>query len=429
MPSHKRYRKRRLVFDYRRMNARVKRSTYYCRHSTDVLAVAVGFVWYTFVDVVSRLNQIRNTKRAREVLAIVARSDKYLPVGLTFGPVNGPDDFNFVVDRAFSPGEGRKLRFSKEWVAYVDGLTVRTGRVVDGRFRTDAEVEREIRQACTKGALAVPQGVGSALEALGVNTNLKGTGKAKRDEATSHHNHPTRACGLGGLGEWWVLWAGVCSVCSGVFAALVAAPDVPIRTRLSLGRRVLSMMTVFMFLSMFLRRHSVRSAGNVVDHEQLQSHVPSAISSAQHLYDPQRQRARDSGPQCSLAPYCKRIRSAEWDLRFAFLLTESFHPAKLPSSASPVLGRTQRFAGPADTMVRFAPARWATDTADLERGLVKGLRHGAFKFRGCLALGGWIPLRVASDRLRVTITRTQDAIIWIAGILSPGCSTTLRMRH
>ena len=53
MPSHKRFRKRRLVVDYRRVNARVKRSTYYCRRSTDVLAAAVGSVWYTFVDAVS----------------------------------------------------------------------------------------------------------------------------------------------------------------------------------------------------------------------------------------------------------------------------------------------------------------------------------------------------------------------------------------
>ena len=74
MPSHKRFRKRRLVVDYRRVNARVKRSTYYCRRSTYVLAAAVGSVWYTFVDAVSGFNQIRNTKRAREVLAIVARS-------------------------------------------------------------------------------------------------------------------------------------------------------------------------------------------------------------------------------------------------------------------------------------------------------------------------------------------------------------------
>ena len=50
MPSHKRFRKRSLVVDYRRVNARVKRSTYYCRRGTDVLAAAVGSVWYTFVD-------------------------------------------------------------------------------------------------------------------------------------------------------------------------------------------------------------------------------------------------------------------------------------------------------------------------------------------------------------------------------------------
>ena len=148
MPNHKRARKRRLVVDYRRVNARVKRSTYYCRRSTDVLAAAVGSVWYTFVDAVSGFNQIRNTKRAREVLAIVARSGKYLPVGLTFGPVNGPDDFNFVVDRAYAPGKGRRLRYTKEWIAYVDDLTVRTGRVVDGKFYTDSVADQAVREAC-----------------------------------------------------------------------------------------------------------------------------------------------------------------------------------------------------------------------------------------------------------------------------------------
>ena len=89
-------------------------------------------MWYTFVDAVSGFNQIRNTKRAREVLAIVAHSGKYLPVGLTFGPVNGPDDFYFVIDRAYAPNQGRRLGYTKEWISYVDDLTVRTGRVVDG---------------------------------------------------------------------------------------------------------------------------------------------------------------------------------------------------------------------------------------------------------------------------------------------------------
>ena len=87
---------------------------------------------------------------------------------------------------------------------------------------------RYAKRARRGPSLAVPQGAGSALEALGVNTNLKGTGKAKHDEATSGHNHPARACGLGGFCGWWVFWAGVCA---GVFAALVAGPIVPIRTR------------------------------------------------------------------------------------------------------------------------------------------------------------------------------------------------------
>ena len=56
MPSYKRHRKRRLVVDYRRVNARIKRSTYYCRRGSDVLAAAVGSVWYTFVDAVSGFN-------------------------------------------------------------------------------------------------------------------------------------------------------------------------------------------------------------------------------------------------------------------------------------------------------------------------------------------------------------------------------------
>ena len=182
------------------MNARVKRSTYYCRRGTDVLAAAVGSVWYTFVDAVSGFNQIRNTKRAREVLAIVARSGKYLPVGLTFGPVNGPDDFNFVVDRAYAPGRGRRLRFTKEWIAYVDDLTVRSGRVIDGRFYTDNEADQAIRDACSKGSVATPQSAGAALEALGVRQQGTPGKRAKHDAAKADTNHPTRVCWV------WAVW-------------------------------------------------------------------------------------------------------------------------------------------------------------------------------------------------------------------------------
>ena len=92
------------MVDYRKVNARVKRSTCYCRKATDVLAQCSGSIFFSFVDAVTGFNQIENTRRAMEVLAIVARSGKFLPVCLTFGPINGPDDFCYVVDRAGNNG-------------------------------------------------------------------------------------------------------------------------------------------------------------------------------------------------------------------------------------------------------------------------------------------------------------------------------------
>ena len=166
-PSHKRHRKRRLVVDCWRVNARVQRSTYYCRLAS-VLAAAAGSVWYSMVDAVSGFNQIRNSKRAMEILAIVARSGKFLPVCLTFGPVNGPGDFSYVVDRAYAPRLNRKMRFGRQRVAYVDDLTIRTGRVIGNRHLTDEEVEQEIKNACREAGVVPPQAAATALQNLGV---------------------------------------------------------------------------------------------------------------------------------------------------------------------------------------------------------------------------------------------------------------------
>ena len=84
-----------------------------------------------------------NTRRARQVLAIVSRAGKFLPTCLTFGPVNGPDDFSYTVDRLYSAGSANeRQRYGTEWLAYVDDLTVRTGRVLDGRVLTDEEYRK-----------------------------------------------------------------------------------------------------------------------------------------------------------------------------------------------------------------------------------------------------------------------------------------------
>ena len=204
-PEHKRSRKRRLVVDYRRVNSRVKRSVYYCRRSSDVIGAAAGSAFYTFVDAAAGFNQLVNTRRARQVLAIVSRAGKFLPTCLTFGPVNGPDDFSYTVDRLYSAGSANeKQRYGTEWLAYVDDLTVRTGRVLDGRVLTDEEYRKEV-QAAAKSASAA-SGLQHPAEALGeLGFNPEGLGaecdarKSRRKEGSKHDqaktdlNHPTRA--------------------------------------------------------------------------------------------------------------------------------------------------------------------------------------------------------------------------------------------
>ena len=90
------------------------------------------------------------------------------------------------------------MKYTREWVAYVDDLTVRTGRVVDGRYLTDDQAEDEIRQTCQNAPVEAVQPAGDALEALGVKgldpppvAGVPGV-RNKHDEAASDHNHPTR---------------------------------------------------------------------------------------------------------------------------------------------------------------------------------------------------------------------------------------------
>jgi hypothetical protein len=145
--EHKKQRKRRMVIDYRRVNARTLRAIYYLRRASDVVSGAAGSAWMTLIDAVTGFNLIVNTRRARLMLAIIARCGQFLPRCLTFGPHNGPEDFGFVVDRVFSPGKKSARRFCTEWLAYVDDLTVRTGRVVDGLILTDIEYAARVRNA------------------------------------------------------------------------------------------------------------------------------------------------------------------------------------------------------------------------------------------------------------------------------------------
>eukprot|EP00974_Lingulodinium_polyedra_P008918 854231-Lingulodinium_polyedra.AAC.1 len=127
MGAHRRQRGRRLVIDYRKVNKHVQRARYRLRKAEDVKAALVGSAYISALDAVTGFNQVRNTRRAMEVLA-VEYEGTYLPVGLTMGPVNGPEDFCYVVDRLLAMPRRDRRRFLKEWWPYADDLFVRSGR-------------------------------------------------------------------------------------------------------------------------------------------------------------------------------------------------------------------------------------------------------------------------------------------------------------
>ena len=182
--EHRRQRKRRIVVDYRRVNARTLRAVYYVRRSDDVKAEAAGSAFLTFLDAATGFNHLVNTRRAREMLAVIARSGQFLPVCLTFGPVNGPEDFSYVVDRTFAPGKDAKRRFCTEWLGYVDDLTVRTGRVIDGTIYTDDEMTDRLKEAMRRAReMRGGQSPAAALAGLGFVPQELGAEMASKEVA------------------------------------------------------------------------------------------------------------------------------------------------------------------------------------------------------------------------------------------------------
>ena len=55
-------------------------------------------------------------------MAVLSAGGCWLPRGLTFGPTNGPEDFQELVFTVFS------RRLYKDWFLFVDDLSVATGR-------------------------------------------------------------------------------------------------------------------------------------------------------------------------------------------------------------------------------------------------------------------------------------------------------------
>ena len=248
--KHRRQRKRRLVVDYRRVNRRTLRAIYCVRSADGTLRCVAGSALMSLLDACKGFNQVVNTRRAMEMLAILARSGQYLPRCLTFGPHNGPEDFAFATDRVFAPGRNRKMRFCQQWQIYADDITVRTGRVLDGVIYSDEEYASRASDAKEREVFKIqpleesfrhlgfqPEGLGQedkkVVRKKTKEENAKdGKGKeAKSDPSPYAHGSRVRLSGAQGSLRFFFKFLVVASVSSTFSFVSVAAQLCPYAAR------------------------------------------------------------------------------------------------------------------------------------------------------------------------------------------------------
>ena len=73
-------------------------------------------------DLKEGFNQVDNEEDTKKKMAVLSAGGCWLPRGLTFGPTNGPEDFQELVFTVF------QRRLYKDWFLFVDDLSVATGR-------------------------------------------------------------------------------------------------------------------------------------------------------------------------------------------------------------------------------------------------------------------------------------------------------------
>ena len=115
-------RKRRMVVDYRGVNRVTVKKKFMIPDSNQIKANVAGSKWLSVGDLKEGFNQVDNEPETSKKLAVIVASGSYLPRGLTFGPTNGPEDFQEMVFIVFA----RWLY--KRWFLFLDDLTVATGR-------------------------------------------------------------------------------------------------------------------------------------------------------------------------------------------------------------------------------------------------------------------------------------------------------------
>ena len=121
-PDHKAVkRKRRMVVDYRELNKVTVRKVFLIPNSDYIKTCVSGCQWVSVGDLKEGFNQVDNLPETAQKMAVLSASGSYLPRGLTFGPTNGPEDFQDLVFNVFS------RRLYREWYLFLDDLSVATG--------------------------------------------------------------------------------------------------------------------------------------------------------------------------------------------------------------------------------------------------------------------------------------------------------------
>jgi len=112
---------RRLVVDYRGLNRVTVRKVFLIPNSDYIKSTVAGSDLISVGDLKEGFNQCDNTVEASQKMAVLAASGSYLPKGLTFGPTNGPEDFQELMFICFSKS------LYRNWFLFLDDLAVATG--------------------------------------------------------------------------------------------------------------------------------------------------------------------------------------------------------------------------------------------------------------------------------------------------------------
>jgi hypothetical protein len=111
-----------MVVDYRELNKVTVRKFFLIPNSDYIKSTVAGNYLISVGDLKEGFNQVDNEPETRKKMAVLSAGGCWLPRGLTFGPTNGPEDFQELVFTVF------QRRLYKDWFLFVDDLSVATGR-------------------------------------------------------------------------------------------------------------------------------------------------------------------------------------------------------------------------------------------------------------------------------------------------------------